>query len=92
MSIERRTQTINATGRADLARGNYFLLLVASASVDVRAVQGGTSEGFNGVLGGIVIKRVKPWDEMQILGVAGTTLEYFEIGRASCRERVLCVV
>jgi len=77
VSIERRTQTINATGRADLARGNYFLLLVASASVDVRAVSGGTSEGFNGVLGGIVIKRVKPWDEMQILGVAGTTLEYF---------------
>lgn len=75
--IERYTQTINASGRAELAGGNYFLLLTANATVNVRADARGVSEGFNGVIGGVLIRRVKPWDQLIIIGAAGTTLEYF---------------
>lgn len=76
MSVERKTQVINATGRAELARGNYFLLLTSTASVDVRADRDGTSEGFNGIIGGFLIKRVKPWDQMIVVGAAGDVIEY----------------
>lgn len=77
MSIERKTQTLNASGRAELGRGNFFLLLTASAVVNVRADRDGTSEGFNGVSGGVLIRRVRPWDQMIIEGAAGDTIEYY---------------
>jgi hypothetical protein len=77
MGIERRTETIPASGVTSTPRGNYFLLLTANAAVNLRAEARGTSEGFNGVIGGVFIRRKLPWDFIEIIGVAGTTLEYF---------------
>ena len=76
MSIERKTQVINATGSAELARGNFFLLLAASAPVNVRADRDGTSEGFDGIIGGFIIERVRPWDQMIVFGSVGDSIEY----------------
>jgi hypothetical protein len=77
MGIERRTDTIPASGVISTPRGNYFLLLTANAAVNLRAEARGSSEGFNGVIGGILIRRRLPWDFIEIIGVNGTTLEYF---------------
>lgn len=76
MTIERRVQTIPTTGRAELPRGNFLLLLTASASVDIRAEREGFSEGFNGIVGGLYARRVVPWNAVEIIGAAGTSLEY----------------
>lgn len=76
MSVERFSRTIPASGVINLGPGNFMLLLSASASVDLRADGRGTSEGFNGVTGGLLIARVEPWSSMRIIGAAGTTCDY----------------
>ena len=78
MSVERTQQTISASGVIQLPRGNFFLLLQATASVNIRSQLGGSSEGFNGVSGGTLIKRVEPWDFIEIFGVAGTVVQWLD--------------
>ncbi len=75
MSVERYTGALPANGIVEFAGGNYALLLSASAAVNLRKDARGTSEGFNGVIGGILIKRVQPWENLRIIGTAGTTYE-----------------
>lgn len=76
MSIERYSRTIPASGVIEHSNGNFVLLLTATAAVNLRADRQGWSEGFNGITGGVLIRRIKPWDGIQIIGVAGTTVEY----------------
>lgn len=76
MSVERKSRTIPTSGVIELGRGNFMLLLTALGSVNLRADRGGASEGFDGITGGILIRRANPWDNMRIIGAAGVTVEY----------------
>jgi hypothetical protein len=77
MSIERFSRTIPASGAIEIPRGNFCLLLSATGSVDLRLENGGSAEGFSGISGGVLIRRIKPWDQLRILGAAGITVVYF---------------
>lgn len=76
-TLERRSETIPASGRLELPRGNSFIFLSASAAVNVRLRGDGFSEGVDGATGGVRIRRVRSWDFIEIIGAAGTTLVYF---------------
>lgn len=76
-TLERRSETIPATGRIELPRGNSFIFLSATAAVNVRLQNGGHSEGVDGATGGVRIRRRQPWDNLYIIGPAGTTVVYF---------------
>lgn len=78
MSINRYTPTIPASGVIETQTGNFFLLLSASGSVSLRLENGGHAEQFNGVNGGLLVRRIKPWENARILGAAGITLEYLQ--------------
>lgn len=77
MSINRYTPTIPASGVVESQGGNFMLLLSASGSVSLRLENGGHAEQFNGVTGGLLVRRIKPWDNARILGAPGVTLEFF---------------
>lgn len=77
MSINRYTPTIPASGVVESQGGNFMLLLAASGSVSLRLENGGHAEQFNGVAGGLLVRRVIPWDNARILGAPGVTLEFF---------------
>jgi len=77
MSIERYVELIPTSGVIRRMTGNYMLLLTATAAVNIRADRQGWTEGFNGVSGGVLIRRIRAWDEMQIIGIAGTSVEFF---------------
>lgn len=76
MSIERRSEVIPASGELSTPRNNFFLLLSATGTVNMRAEGRGTSERFDGITGGILIRRVNSWDFMTITGAAGLTVVY----------------
>ena len=76
MGIERFSRTIPTSGAIETGRGNFALLLSASGNINVRAEDGGSAEGFDGVSGGLLIRRVKPWDNLRLLGAAGIAVEY----------------
>lgn len=75
MSIERKTFTIPASGAYESTRGNFCLLLSATGAINVRSERDGTSEGFDGVSGGVLIRRVQPWDNLRFLGTPGIAVE-----------------
>lgn len=77
MSINRYTPTIPASGVVESQGGNFMLLLAASGSVSLRLENGGHAEQFNGVTGGLLVRRIVPWDNARILGAPGVTLEFF---------------
>ena len=76
-SIERQVRTIPASGVIEHGRGNVLLFISSTAVVNLRAENGGAAEGVNGVIGGVRFERVKPWDNMRILGTPGVTVEYW---------------
>lgn len=76
-TMERTSRTIPPTGILELSRGNVLLFLIASATVNIRAERSGHSEGINGTTGGIRLERLRPWENLQIIGAAGTTVEFF---------------
>lgn len=76
-SIERYSRTIPASGVVEHGRGNVLLFVSATGTVNVRAENGGAAEGVNGVNGGVRFERVKPWDNLRILGTPGVTVEYW---------------
>lgn len=76
MSINRYTPTIPASGVVETQTGNYLLLLSASGNVSVRLENGGHAEQFNGVSGGLLLRRIKPWDNARFLGAPGVALEF----------------
>lgn len=76
-SIERYSRTIPASGVIEHGRGNVVLLIAATGSINLRAENGGAAEGVNGVVGGVRIERIRPWDNLRILGTAGVTVEYW---------------
>lgn len=76
MSLNRYTPTIPASGVVESQGGNFMLLLTASAAVSLRLENGGHAEQFNGVDGGLLVRRVTPWDNARILGAPGTTLVF----------------
>lgn len=77
MSIERYVELIPASGVIRRMTGNFMLLLTTTAAVNLRADRQGWSEGFDGVSGGVLIRRIKAWDEIQIIGTPGTSVEFF---------------
>lgn len=76
-SIERFSRTIPASGVIENPRGNVFLLIAATGTINVRFENGGAAEGVNSVNGGVRVERVKPWDAARILGTPGITVEYW---------------
>ena len=75
--VTRFVEVIPASGRIDRPRGNFFLLLASTVTLNVLMERDGTSEQFNSVTGGIRVRRVKPWNAMTIFGAAGGTVEFF---------------
>ena len=77
MSVERRQDTIPATGRVEAMRGNVVLLLTSTVAINMRLQIDGKTENFDGVTGGIYIKRVKPFETLSFTGAAGGVITYF---------------
>lgn len=75
MGLERRVQTIPATGRIEVGRGNYLLYLTGTGAVEIRMERDGTSDRFIGVVGGLLIRRIAPYDTITIIGTPGVSTE-----------------
>lgn len=75
--VERYSQVIPANGRLELPRGNLLIFISSTAAVNVRIERGGASEGINGVTGGLRVRRIRSWDNVIVIGAAGTTCVYF---------------
>lgn len=76
MTIERRVETIPVLGQFNVPPGNLMRLITVSAAVTLRVVKNGSSEMFTGILA-LILRRVESWDYIQIIGAAGTTVEFF---------------
>ena len=76
--INRYVPVIPPSGVVETITGNFFLFIAASAAVSIRIENGGHAEQLNAVAGGILVRRVKPWENLRILGAPGTTLEYYQ--------------
>lgn len=76
-TLERRQEVIPANGRLELPRGNSFIFQSSTTAVNVRLQGDGVSEGVDGASGGVRIRRRKSWDNLFIIGAAGTTVVYF---------------
>lgn len=74
MSIRRYAVTLGANGRYEFQGGNFALLSTVSAAVNLR-LEGTKRETFDGIAGGLFIKRINSWDNLIILGAAGVTFE-----------------
>lgn len=85
MSLDIRNQAIPASGSIRVGQGNFFFLIVASAAVNLNISVGGQSDNFTGAIAGIKIQRVKRWDYVDIVGAAGTVLQ-FMVGFENVRE------
>jgi hypothetical protein len=84
MSIERYVETIPQSNDAvpkqlplERGPGNYLLLQVSSALVTVTLMEDGPREVFANILGGLFVKRVKPWKNLRIDGPIGTSCTFF---------------
>jgi len=80
-SLRRFSALIPAAGPdgvLELQGGNFFLLLTANASVDIRVERGagGHAEQFDAQTGGFLVRRITPWSNLRILGPVGTTVTY----------------
>lgn len=76
MSLNEQSAAIPASGTYRLPGANFFLLLTASANVNVTVTQGGQTEIFQATIAGLKLKRLKRWDYIDVAGVAGTTFSY----------------
>ena len=84
MSIERYVELIPQTTDAvpvvlplERGPGNFLLFQLSSASVNVTLLGEGVREVFAGIVGGLYVKRVKPWKNLRIEGAVGTQVNYF---------------
>jgi hypothetical protein len=84
MSIERYVESIPQTNDAipkplplERGPGNFLLLQVAGASVTITLMGDGVREVFANILGGMYVKRVKPWKNLRIDGAVGTGVTFF---------------
>lgn len=87
MTIQRQALVLPASGVIETMLGNFCLLVTSNAAVNLRLVNGGSGERFDGVVGGLYLRRVKPWDNLQIIGAAGTSIEFW-IGNEDTDEDV----
>lgn len=85
MSVDSRTQTIDATGRLPLANANFLFLIAATAAVTITFSRGGSTETFQNTLAGLSVARVQKWDYAFITGAAGTVVTFF-YGITAIRE------
>lgn len=85
MSLDIRNQAIPASGSIRVGQGNFFFLITASVAVNLNISVGGQSDNFTGAIAGIKIQRVKRWDYLDIVGPAGTVLQ-FMVGFENVRE------
>lgn len=77
MSVDSRTQAIDATGQLRLANANFLFLISASAAVTVTFSRDGTTEIFQNTLAGLSVARVRKWEFAFITGAPGTTVTFF---------------
>jgi len=77
MALRRISRTIPPTGVVEVQTGNLFLLISTASAVNVLVYTGGSPEEFNGMLAGLKIQRVKPWDNLQLVGTAGASIEFW---------------
>jgi hypothetical protein len=86
MSVEQVTQVIPATGQIPLPPGNFFLLISTTASLNVRIQKAvGNSEGCNGIQTSLLLVRVDQWQQLVLIGAAGTSVTYI-YGVTTARE------
>lgn len=75
--VTRFVEIIPASGRIDRPRGNFWLLLSSTVSLNVTMERDGSSEQFNGITGGIRVRRVVPWNALTMFGAPGGQIEFF---------------
>lgn len=76
MSVQRVVATLPASGQYSLAtRSNFLLFVSATAAINLRLESGGSAERFDGITGGLLVRRLKPWNETRVLGAAGSVVE-----------------
>lgn len=75
MSIERIARTIPPIGELRTGGNNFALFITSNAAVTLRAERTGMAEVFAGITGGLLLKRLNPWDDLRLIGAAGTSVE-----------------
>ncbi len=85
MSVDSRTEVIDASGQKQLSNANFFFLIASTAAVSVQLKRGGSTETFALTTTGLLVGRLQPWDRATIIGAAGTVLTFF-YGYTSLRE------
>ncbi len=75
MSIERIARTIPPVGELRTGGNNFALFITSNAAVTLRAERTGMAEVFAGITGGLLLKRLAPWDDLRLIGAAGTSVE-----------------
>lgn len=85
MSVDSFSVLIPASGVWKFPQqANFLFLLTASAAITVQLQGGSANETFQGLTGGLRIKRVKLWQNTNITGAAGTTATVY-LGSESAR-------
>lgn len=84
MTIERYVEQVPQSSDAvpqqlpiERGPGNFLLFQTSTANVTITLFSDGVREVFANVNGGIYVRRVKPWVNLRIDGVIGTTVTYF---------------
>lgn len=86
MTMQLRTETLNAKGVLVLDSANTVFLISASGTINLYLQQYGANENFPGIPPGTRIERVKNWAaNSQFTGAAGTVIIFF-YGIESHRE------
>jgi hypothetical protein len=86
VSIDSYSVLIPATGVWKFPQmANFLFLLTASAPIQIQLQGGSANETFQGLTGGLRLKRVKLWQNTNITGAAGTTATVY-LGSESARN------
>jgi hypothetical protein len=77
MALNQQSVAIPASGSARLPQGNFFFLLSAApGAVTVNVSRGGQNDNFANAIAGLKIERVVKWDYIDLVGAAGTVVNY----------------
>jgi hypothetical protein len=77
MALNQQSVTLPASGSARLPQGNFFFLLSATpGSVTVNVSKGGQNDNFASAIAGLKIERIAKWDYIDLVGAAGTVINY----------------
>lgn len=85
MSIDSRTQTVDATGQIRLANANFLFIIASTAALVATLSRGGSTESFQAITTGLRIARVVKWEWAFLTAAPGTIITYF-YGITAVRE------